>query len=619
MAKQNKTDFKTTKNTQYADNTTQAITEATHRTVHENVADSAVFLQDEWPLAKKGPAPVRVAMTSNVDLSSEVEDGDTQDGVTLATGDRFLAPAQTDATENGIWVVQDSGAALRATDFNSGSLESMFLGAEIYVQEGTANAKKTYTLTAHTLSFISLGNSELTFEELNSGGGTTINGSTDNGILTYISSSGEIQTESNLIFNGTDLDAGSGTITVDNISSSTTNTDLTLSGNGTGDVVIEDFNISSTIMSLTSGNENMSLFGGNTGSSASIVIGGETNPRLLFRRSSIIVGEVSGTTGNWDFKNNDLDAGSGTISADNISSSTTNTDLTLSGNGTGNVVINDADIGGGEIDGTVIGANSAAAINGTTGGFSGDVEVYGGTTGTRTLDVKGGSGSASGGGLLRIGQHSTNSATASKIQMLEGMSDGDFGTENVFGFEFKYDGDVNELILTGGNQTTLTEVFTANRNTGQMTIAQDATFSGDVDVTGALSKGSGTFKITHPNDSNKWLYHSFVEAPRADNIYRGKAELINGEASVQIDTASNMTIGTFDALNQNIQVFVNNNDTWDKVRASYSNGFINIECENASSTAQIDWLVIGERKDKTVKDWKLTDENGHLIPEWDKE
>jgi len=147
----------------------------------------------------------------------------------------------------------------------------------------------------------------------------------------------------------------------------------------------------------------------------------------------------------------------------------------------------------------------------------------------------------------------------------------------------------------------------------------NATFSGDVSITGSLSKGSGTFKITHPLDTNKWLYHSFVEAPRADNIYRGQVELYRGIARVGIDTASNMMEGTFDLLNQNVQVFVTNNDTWDRVRGYYSNGIIYIECQNELSRAVVDWLVIGERKDQTVIDWNLTDENGQLIPEWNKQ
>lgn len=61
-------------------------------------------------------------------------------------------------------------------------------------------------------------------------GGTTVNGTTDNGVLTYINSSGELQVESGLTFDGT-------TMKTDKISSLSTNGDLTLSTNGTGNIL----------------------------------------------------------------------------------------------------------------------------------------------------------------------------------------------------------------------------------------------------------------------------------------------------------------------------------------------------------------------------------------------
>jgi hypothetical protein len=45
---------------------------------------------------------------------------------------------------------------------------------------------------------------------------------------------------------------------------------------------------------------------------------------------------------------------------------------------------------------------------------------------------------------------------------------------------------------------------------------------GNVNVTGTLSKGGGSFKIDHPLDpENKYLSHSFVESPDMMNIYNG--------------------------------------------------------------------------------------------------
>ena len=61
-------------------------------------------------------------------------------------------------------------------------------------------------------------------------------------------------------------------------------------------------------------------------------------------------------------------------------------------------------------------------------------------------------------------------------------------------------------------------------------------FTGNVHITGHLSKGTGTFLIDHPLDpENKVLRHSFVESPENLLIYRGKVGLDeSGEAIVEL-------------------------------------------------------------------------------------
>lgn len=58
-------------------------------------------------------------------------------------------------------------------------------------------------------------------------------------------------------------------------------------------------------------------------------------------------------------------------------------------------------------------------------------------------------------------------------------------------------------------------------------------FQGRVNVTGALTKGSGTFKIDHPLDpENKFLSHSFVESPDMMNVYNGNIRTDEGGLAV---------------------------------------------------------------------------------------
>lgn len=91
--------------------------------------------------------PVRVATTANVSLSTGLENGDSIDGVTLATGDRVLVKNQSSAAENGIYVVSSSGTASRATDADTWD---ELVGYYVVVLEGTINANSVWACTINT-------------------------------------------------------------------------------------------------------------------------------------------------------------------------------------------------------------------------------------------------------------------------------------------------------------------------------------------------------------------------------------------------------------------------------------------------------------------------------------
>jgi hypothetical protein len=142
--------------------------------------------------------------------------------------------------------------------------------------------------------------------------------------------------------------------------------------------------------------------------------------------------------------------------------------------------------------------------------------------------------------------------------------------------------------------------------------------SGNLSITGALSKGSGSFKIDHPLESMSEthnLVHSFVEAPQADLYYRGKLNLINGKGQANIDEVATMTEGTFEALCREVQCFTTNETGWDLVKGKVMGNIIYIESQNKESKDEISWLVIGERKDKHMMDTEWTDYNGKVIVE----
>jgi hypothetical protein len=71
------------------------------------------------------------------------------------------------------------------------------------------------------------------------------------------------------------------------------------------------------------------------------------------------------------------------------------------------------------------------------------------------------------------------------------------------------------LVLQGLSGSSFTQVFTVDAS-------GNGYFGGNLNVTGNLTKGSGSFKIDHPLDpENKYLSHSFVESPDMMDVYNG--------------------------------------------------------------------------------------------------
>jgi hypothetical protein len=143
----------------------------------------------------------------------------------------------------------------------------------------------------------------------------------------------------------------------------------------------------------------------------------------------------------------------------------------------------------------------------------------------------------------------------------------------------------------------------------------------DVAVGGALSKGSGSFKIDHPLPSMKDthdLYHSFIEGPRADLIYRGQVDLVGGQATVEMDAEFGMTAGTWELLCRDATCFTTNETGWHMVKGSVSGSTLTIECQESDCTDTVSWMVVAERQDQHMYDTEWTDSNGRPILEREK-
>jgi hypothetical protein len=132
--------------------------------------------------------------------------------------------------------------------------------------------------------------------------------------------------------------------------------------------------------------------------------------------------------------------------------------------------------------------------------------------------------------------------------------------------------------------------------------ASSITLSGNVNITGSLSKGSGSFKIDHPLDpEHQFLYHSFVESPDMMNLYNGIVSLDeSGEAKVSLPD-------WFEALNRDFRYQLT------AIGSPGPNLFIAREIQNnafmiagGKPGMKVSWEVTGIRKDPYA--------NKHRIP-----
>ncbi|MGC1437890.1 MAG: hypothetical protein WA847_18485 [Terriglobales bacterium] len=195
--------------------------------------------------------------------------------------------------------------------------------------------------------------------------------------------------------------------------------------------------------------------------------------------------------------------------------------------------------------------NGAAAVNGyepaTTGqvyGVSGSTPSTSGTgvvgnataTSGNTNGVSGLSASANGSGVTGSNSSSTCCFAAGVYGQTVGGT-GVLGSATAAsGVNFGVQGltaSPGGVGVHGGNTSTGVAVDLAGTTflvnayvgkTGEFNVDNSGNgyFAGNLNVTGKLTKGSGSFKIDHPLDpANKYLSHSFVESPDMMNVYNG--------------------------------------------------------------------------------------------------
>jgi len=110
-----------------------------------------------------------------------------------------------------------------------------------------------------------------------------------------------------------------------------------------------------------------------------------------------------------------------------------------------------------------------------------------------------------------------------------------------------------------------------------------------------------------------------VESPKVEKLYREIKQLINGKCKINIDTDCNenngLTQGTFKSFNRHTQLFLQNRNTFDRLKGTIIGNQISVICEEDTANYEINWMVIRERCDNNIMKATTTVENRRLLCE----
>ncbi len=247
----------------------------------------------------------------------------------------------------------------------------------------------------------------------------------------------------------------------------------------------------------------------------------------------------------------------------------------------------------GQYSSQVVGFQTTINSSGPNGTYGGKFDVLGTGTGPQT-------------GLL-VNVKSTNAAGASSIpnERIGIYSDVEGSVYNytygVFARSKILVDPVGSLgltsyggyfIATGVSPAQIGIYATSDAPVGPYTNRYAGVFAGNVQVSGSLSKSSGTFKIDHPQDpENKYLYHSFVESPDMKNIYDGTITTNSkGEAIVELPAY-------FESLNKDFRYQLTPIGQFAQVIVSDEIANNLFKIKSSIPNVKVSWQVTGIRKD----------------------
>ncbi|HWC75864.1 MAG TPA: hypothetical protein VG778_00285 [Blastocatellia bacterium] len=273
-------------------------------------------------------------------------------------------------------------------------------------------------------------------------------------------------------------------------------------------------------------------------------------------------------------------------------------DATLAGNGTSAsplgvavplIMSGDVNNGNGVITATNTAAGGPAIF--AVGGLAN--AMIGGGSGVLALGGTGFQTSPGGVGLVGFGGSASSSSGGTGGSLIGGVSTAGNGGDGLFA--------VGALGVGMGKKGGRGIVAIPGGGAGGATAGLAGEFLGDVEISGNLAKGGGSFKIDHPLDpENKYLYHSFVESPDMMNIYNGNITTDeNGTAIVALPE-------WFEALNREFRYQLTVVGTFAQAIVAEKVKGNQFTIRTNSPNVEVSWQVTGVRKDAFANKHRIT-------------
>ena len=493
---------------------------------------------------------VRVATTAAITIATDLNVGDTIDGVTLADGDRVLVKDQATGSENGVYVAGATPA--RAADFDADA--EVTAGAFFFVEEGTTNADSGFVLS--TNDDITVDTTALTFTQFSGGGQITAgDGMTKSGnTLNVVGGDGitanandiavDIAANSALAIVGGQLDV---TIDLSDSTNDVTGT-LAVANGGTGQTSLDNItDAGSSRITVTNG--------------SGVLVGGGSNLTLDVNEANLDLASIGGSLNVGSQVTGTLAVANGGTGATSAADARTNLGLVI---GT-DVQAYDAqlaDIAGmTPTDGNIIVGNgtnfvleSGATARTSLGLGTGDAVTFAGVTSTANISL-GSTNGTDGYHLVGLNTPTSDYEAATKKYVDDSVGsvsqtfagDSGSGTTTLGSQTFTFAGTSNEIETSVSGQTVT------------IGLVDDPTLTGNVIVTGNLTV-QGTTTTVDSTTIN--VQNAFVFEGATDDAFETTLTVTDPTADRTITlpnaTGTVVLADTTDTLTNKTIAFANN-------------------------------------------------------------